>query len=165
MKTEFKTDLKKATFELRREFNADISLVWRAWTEPEIRDLWWAPSPWKCVTQSMDFREGGKWLYDMVGPEGERHPGAEFYEKIKLEDYYTGMDAFMNDSGEINKAMPASKLKNKFIPTDSGTLVIYFSQYPDSKSLETVIKMGMEEGLGMGMNQLDRVLAKLSASE
>jgi uncharacterized protein YndB with AHSA1/START domain len=65
MKTEITTDLHKATFEAKREFNADISLVWRAWTEPELRDQWWAPAPWICETKSMDFSEGGRWHYDM----------------------------------------------------------------------------------------------------
>jgi uncharacterized protein YndB with AHSA1/START domain len=161
MKTEIKTDLKKATFEARREFNADISLVWRAFTEPELRDQWWAPAPWKCETKMMDFREGGKWLYDMVGPEGERHGGVELYHKIKLEDYYTGKDAFTNEKGEISENMPVSTLKNTFIPTENGTLVICFAQYPDTESLETVIKMGMSEGLTLAQDQLDEVLRKL----
>jgi uncharacterized protein YndB with AHSA1/START domain len=86
----------------------------------------------------MDFREGGKWLYDMVGPEGERHGGIELYDKIKVKDYFTGKDAFTNENGEINENMPVSTLKNTFIPTENGTLVISFGQYPDSKSLETV---------------------------
>ncbi|TVQ92134.1 MAG: SRPBCC domain-containing protein [Bacteroidetes bacterium] len=160
MNTAITTDLKKATFEARREFNADISLVWRAFTEPELRDLWWAPAPWKCETKLMDFREGGKWLYDMVGPEGERHGGVELYDKIKVEDFYTGKDAFTNEKGEINEKMPVSTLKNTFIPTENGSLVIFFSQYPDTESLETVIKMGMYEGLNMGFDQLEEVLRK-----
>jgi uncharacterized protein YndB with AHSA1/START domain len=164
MKTEIKTDLKKATFEARREFNADISLVWRAWTEPELRDQWWAPAPWKCETKLMDFREGGKWLYDMVGPEGERHGGIELFDKIKVEDHYTGKDAFTNEKGEIRENMPMSTLKNRFIPTEKGTMVICFAQYPDTESLETVIKMGMSEGLNMAFDQLERVLERLTNS-
>jgi len=160
MNTAITTDLKKATFEARREFNADISLVWRAFTKPELRDQWWAPAPWKCETKLMDFRERGKWLYDMVGPEGERHGGVELYDKIKVEDFYTGKDAFTNEKGEINEKMPMSSLKNTFIPTENGTLVILFSQYPDTESLETVIKMGMYEGLNMGFDQLEEVLRK-----
>jgi uncharacterized protein YndB with AHSA1/START domain len=161
MKTEIKTDIKKATFEARREFNADISLVWRAWTESELRDQWWAPAPWKCETKSMDFREGGKWLYDMVSPEGERHGGIELYDQIKVKDFFTGKDAFTNEKGEINEDMPMSNLKNTFIPTEKGTLVISFGQYQDSDSLKTVLKMGMSEGLNMGFDQLEKVLEKL----
>jgi uncharacterized protein YndB with AHSA1/START domain len=161
MKTQITTDLKKATFEARREFNADISLVWRAWTEPELRVQWWAPAPWRCESKLMDFREGGRWLYDMVSPEGERHGGIELYDKIKVKDFFTGKDAFTNEKGEINENMPVSSLKNTFIPTEKGTLVISFGQYPDSESLETVIKMGMSEGLNMAFNQLEEVLGKI----
>jgi hypothetical protein len=93
-------------------------------------------------------------------PEGERHGGVELYDKIKVEDFYTGKDAFTNEKGEINEKMPMSTLKNTFIPTENGTLVIFFSQYPDTESLETVIKMGMYEGLNMGFDQLEEVLRK-----
>ena len=29
-----------------REFDADLSLVWDAFTKQEILDQWWAPQPW-----------------------------------------------------------------------------------------------------------------------
>lgn len=52
MKTEIVTDLKKSTFQAVREFEANLSLVWKAWTEAEMLDQWWAPKPWKCETKS-----------------------------------------------------------------------------------------------------------------
>lgn len=68
MKNEIITDKEKATFQAKREFNANVSLVWRAFTEPELLDQWWAPKPWKCETKSMNFKPNGKWKYEMVGP-------------------------------------------------------------------------------------------------
>lgn len=162
MSTKITTDLKQATFEARREFTADISLVWRAWTESELLDQWWAPAPWKCETKLMDFREGGKWMYDMVGPEGERHGGVQFYDTIVTEDYFSGTDAFADEQGNINENLPVAKWKNTFTKTEKGTLVTCFAQYPDQKALETVIKMGMSEGLTMGHNQLEVLLNKLN---
>jgi uncharacterized protein YndB with AHSA1/START domain len=53
---------------ISREFAANISLVWDAYTKSDILDKWWAPKPWKARTKKMDFREGGSWLYAMVGP-------------------------------------------------------------------------------------------------
>ena len=160
MNTEIKTDLKKATYEARREFNADISLVWRAWTEPELRVQWWAPAPWRCESKLMDFREGGRWLYEMVSPEGERHGGVELYDKIKVKDFFAGRDGFTNDDGEFSENLPVGIIKTTFIPAGNGTLVTYFAQYPDGKSLETMIKMGMSEGLNMAFDQLEDVLKK-----
>ncbi len=56
--------------------------------------------------------------------------------------------------------MPVGTIKTTFIPTDKGILVIYFAQYPDGESLETMIKMGMSEGLDKAFNQLENVLKK-----
>ncbi|HMQ06929.1 MAG TPA: SRPBCC domain-containing protein [Saprospiraceae bacterium] len=162
MKTEINTDEKLGTFETKREFNADISLVWRAWTEAELLDQWWAPAPWKCETKVMDFREGGKWIYDMVGPEGERHGGIQLYETIVLHDYFSGKDAFADIEGNINQNLPVCEWRNTFIKTEKGTLVVSLAQYPDQKSLEMVIKMGMAEGLTLAHNQLEDVLRTMT---
>ena len=48
---------KKITVE--REFEASVEDVWRAWTEKELLDQWWAPKPYKARTKTIDFREGG----------------------------------------------------------------------------------------------------------
>jgi uncharacterized protein YndB with AHSA1/START domain len=162
MKTEIITNLKLATFEAKREFAADISLVWRAWTEAELLDQWWAPAPWRCETKQMDFREGGKWIYDMVGPEGERHGAVQFYDTIVIEEYFSGTDAFADEQGNINVNLPVAKLKNSFKKTERGTLVTCRAQYPDQEALETVIKMGMSEGMTMAQNQLEELLNKIN---
>ncbi len=163
MKTEIITDLKKATFQTKREFYADISLVWRAWTEPDLLDQWWAPAPWKCITKMMDFHEGGRWNYEMVGPEGERHGGIQIYDTIVFEEFFSGKDAFADEHGNIDENLPVSSWKNTFTKTEKGTLVISLAQYPNTEALETVIKMGMSEGLTMAHNQLENVLAKLTS--
>ncbi|MHB1279027.1 MAG: SRPBCC family protein, partial [Bacteroidia bacterium] len=69
----FLVDKENKKIRVERSFNAPLDLVWAAWTEPEILDQWWAPKPWRAETKSMDFRVGGRWLYCMAGPEGERH--------------------------------------------------------------------------------------------
>ena len=68
--TVFNKDLPNKKLTVLREFNAPPDLVWEAWTDSEILDQWWAPKPYRAATQKMDFREGGIWLYDMLGPEG-----------------------------------------------------------------------------------------------
>ena len=63
----FTVDKENNTVNVKREFNASLPQVWSAWTEPQILDLWWAPAPWKSKTKSMDFKEGGRRLYAMLG--------------------------------------------------------------------------------------------------
>ncbi len=55
-----------------REFDAPLEQVWKASTEKDLLDQWWAPKPWKAETKSMDFREGSTWFYSMVGPDATR---------------------------------------------------------------------------------------------
>ena len=78
-----------------RNFSAPVDLVWKAWTDPEILDKWWAPKPWKAVTKSMDFRPGGRWLYSMNGPAGERHWSKSDFLKINAQSMYEAMEAFV----------------------------------------------------------------------
>ncbi len=35
---------------ITREFSASQAEVWKAWTESHLLDQWWAPKPWKAVT-------------------------------------------------------------------------------------------------------------------
>jgi uncharacterized protein YndB with AHSA1/START domain len=69
----FTINKETSTVNVKREFNASLANVWSAWTEAEILDQWWAPAPWKARTKSMEFKEGGRRLYAMVGPQGEEH--------------------------------------------------------------------------------------------
>jgi uncharacterized protein YndB with AHSA1/START domain len=47
--------------------------VYRAYTER--LEEWWAPRPWKTRLVEFDLRPGGRFAFEMEGPEGERHPG------------------------------------------------------------------------------------------
>ena len=43
---DFTFDKTTKTVSVVREFAADLSLVWDAYTKKEIHDQWWAPKPW-----------------------------------------------------------------------------------------------------------------------
>ncbi|GAB4341006.1 MAG: SRPBCC family protein [Flammeovirgaceae bacterium] len=161
MTTEIKTNLENFTFQAKREFDAPLSLVWRAYTEKELLDQWWAPKPWKCETKSMEFRPEGKWIYDMVGPNGERHAAIQIFKEIVFEKYFSGIDAFLDEQGNINEAMPVATWNNTFLPTAKGTMVIVEAVYPSREALEFVIKMGMDQGVTLAHDNLSELLNKI----
>src|SRR5262245_30638420 len=103
---DFQVDKAKNTINVKREFDADLPLVWDAYTKSEILDKWWAPKPWKTRTKTMDFRDGGKWMYAMVGPEGEEHWCIAEYSNIKNKSKFSVFDAFTDKDGNINASMP-----------------------------------------------------------
>src|SRR5687767_13982427 len=98
-------------------------MVWDAWTKPEILVQWWAPKPWKAKTKSMDFREGGSWLYAMVGPEGEVHWSKADYKTITHLKSFSGLDAFSDENGNINESLPRTMWENTFTGNGDSTMV------------------------------------------
>ncbi|GAB5525412.1 MAG: SRPBCC domain-containing protein [Roseivirga sp.] len=158
-KTNFET--KDNVLTVTRTFSADLNLVWRAWTEADLLDQWWAPSPWKSETSHMDFTEGGYRLYAMVGPEGERHLGRTNYLTISIHDHFSGEDVFCDEDGNVNPELPVATFKNEFEAGSNKTQVTIVTEYASAEHLEQVIQMGMKEGLSAAFESLDAVFDKL----
>ena len=158
---DFSIDRENKTIKVKREFAAELPLVWDAYTKSEILDQWWAPKPWKARTKKMDFREGGHWLYAMVGPEGQEHWALANYETIQVQKKFTVLDAFGHSEGNINKQMPQSKWDVTFTGKGPTTLVEFHITYDDLAQLEATLQMGFKEGLTMAMEGLDELLPLL----
>lgn len=143
------------TVHVKREFAANLNLVWDAWTKPEILDQWWAPKPYKTVTKSMNFTEGGTWLYYMVSPENHKHWCKNDYIKIDAKKSYTGLDAFCDEHGITDTNMPRTEWTNTFTEINGKTLVTIVATYERLEDLEKVIEMGFKEGFTMALGNLD----------
>ncbi len=156
---DFSVNKQNNTITVNREFSAKLYLVWDAYTKREILDQWWAPRPWKVRTKSMEFREGGCWIYAMVGPAGEEHWARADYTSIVFQKRFTVLDAFSDAEGNVNAALPQSKWDVTFADKGGITLVEFRISYPDPAQLEATIQMGFREGLAMAMEGLDGLLA------
>lgn len=162
---DFLVDKAISTLTLKREFLAGRQLVWDCYTKSELLDQWFAPKPMTTKTKSMEFREGGHWHYAMVDSNGTEYWGYTEYITIKPIDYYTSLDAFSNEKGEVNKELPRAKWKIGFIDKGQRTLVETVVKYDSLTDLETVIQMGMEQGMRMTLEKLDELLETLTQSE
>lgn len=156
---DFSINKENHTITVKREFAATLPLVWKAFTTGEILDQWWAPKPWKAKTKSMDFKEGGQWLYAMVGPAGEEHWAFIHFTSIKNEKEFIATDGFSDANGNINKEMPQSKWKVDFSSIEKNSLVEIEIIFNDLAQLESTLKMGFKEGFTMGLSNLDVYLA------
>lgn len=159
---DFIVDKENNHLTLRREFLANRQLVWDCYTKSELLDQWFAPKPMTTKTKAMEFREGGHWHYAMVDPNGTEYWGYTEYQTIKPIDFYTSLDAFSNEQCDINKDYPRAKWKVTFTDKAENTLVETLVQYNSLQDLETVIQMGMEQGMKMTLEKLDELLATLT---
>lgn len=150
------------TIHIQREFAADLRLVWEAWTNPEILDVWWAPKPYKTRTKTMDFTEGGYWLYEMYNTENENvnecHWCKNDFHKIEHEKSFSGLDAFCDEHGSVNTEMPRTFWTNNFAENDGTTTVSIEAKYESLSDLEKILHMGFREGFTMALQNLDQYI-------
>lgn len=156
---DFLVDKEKNTITIRREFAAGRQLVWDAYTRQELLDQWFAPRPLTTKTKSMDFREGGYWLYAMIEPNGTEYWGRMDYIKIRPIESYTGLDSFCDREGNINPQLPRANWKVTFEDLDHNALVQSEVTYSSLADLETVVQMGLQEGMLSTLEKLDELLA------
>ncbi|WP_143307425.1 SRPBCC family protein [Chitinophaga vietnamensis] len=159
---DFIADKKNNTLTIVREFQAGRQLVWDCYTKSELLDKWFAPAPLSTKTKSMAFREGGHWHYAMVEPNGTEYWGYVTYLHIQPIDYYTSLDAFSNEAGEINKDLPQAQWRVTFTDKGENALVETVVTYKSLSELEQVMQMGMEEGMKATLKKLDELLLSLN---
>jgi uncharacterized protein YndB with AHSA1/START domain len=160
---DFVADKVKNTLTVRREFLAGRQLVWDCYTKKELLERWFAPAPLSTKTKSMDFREGGHWHYAMVEPNGTEYWGYTEYLRIKPIDYYTALDAFSNAAGEINTDLPRANWLVTFTDKGENALVETVVTYKSLADLETVVQMGVEQGMRSTLSKLDELLVTLKS--
>jgi len=141
-----------------RDFAAPVDAVWRAWTESPLLDQWWAPRPWKARTKTMDFREGGYWLYAMVGPDGTEQWCRADYQKVVTNEMYEGSDAFCDAEGNPSGELPSMHWLVRFTPVADHTRVHVEVSFNTEADLEAIVKMGFKEGFTAAHGNLDELL-------
>src|SRR3954464_7923620 len=120
---DFTVDKPAKTVYITREFDAELSLVWDAFTKREILDQWWAPKPWTSKTKFMDFKVDGRRFYAMVSPEGQEHWSIQDFISINPKTNFKFQDAFADKDENINPAMPGSEGDLNFSEQDGTTNV------------------------------------------
>lgn len=159
---DFIADKQKHTITVKREFAAHRQLVWDCHTKSELLDKWFAPKPLTTKTKSMQFKEGGHWIYAMVDPDGKEYWGRTEYVKINPIDYYQTKDAFADENGDVNPDLPTARWDVTFSDKGEHTLVQTVVSYHSLEALETVLNMGMREGLESTLQRLDELLDDMS---
>lgn len=151
----------KNTVTVRREFAASRERMWDVYTKSELLDQWFAPKPLTTKTKTMDFREGGYWLYAMIEPDGKKHWGRLDYLSIHPITSYSALDGFCDENGVVNADLPRSRWDVTFEDLRERSVVQTIVSYQSLADLETVLQMGVEEGMRLTMESLEDLLSTL----
>ncbi|HSY27331.1 MAG TPA: SRPBCC domain-containing protein [Burkholderiaceae bacterium] len=133
------TDDKERELLLERKMPFARELVWKAMTDPEHVNRWWGPNGFRNEGVVMDFRVGGAWTFEMVGPDGTRYPSHSVFKEI------TPPSRLVFDHGDGERIWFEATVTLQ--ETGSGTLITLSQLYPSRESRDEVIdKYGALEG-------------------
>ena len=154
---DFTVDKTAKTVFINREFAAELSLVWDAFTKKEILDQWVAPKPWTSRTKYMNFKVGGRRFYAMVSPEGLERWSIQEYTSITPKTNFKMYNTFADK--DENPEVPGSEWDYNFSEQNGITKVSITIKNESLARMEKMIEMGFKEGFTMSIDNLEKLLA------
>lgn len=146
-------------FVATRSFDAPRATVFKAFSECQSLSRWWGPAGWTLPVCEMDFREGGTWFYCMRSPEGEVSCGKTTYHEIVVPERIVNSDVFADRDGNVIAGMPEARVTLLFTEVDGRTQVEDRAHFASAEDLQTVVEMGMSQGLRETWDRLEDYLA------
>jgi uncharacterized protein YndB with AHSA1/START domain len=141
---------------LERELPYARELVWQAMTMPEHQNQWWGPNGFKNENVTMDFRVGGAWTFEMVGPDGTRYPNHVVFKEI------TPPNRLVFDHGDGQRVWFENSIALQ--ETANGTRIRLRQLFPSKESRDDVVeKYGAIEGGKQHLAKLDAYLMQHSS--
>lgn len=159
--TDVITDPENLTMTVIADFAAPVERVWSAYSDPRQLERFWGPPGWPATFTAWDHTVGGRAVYTMNGPRGERSSGSWEFLAIEAPHRFEVIDSFVDDEGTPLEGFPAMRMTFGFEATEDGTRMVSTSHFDSVEALEQVVAMGAIEGTRMAMAQLDAVLQDL----
>ncbi|HSY62255.1 MAG TPA: SRPBCC domain-containing protein [Cytophaga sp.] len=156
---DFSVNKENKTVHIVREFNANLEVVWEAWTTAELLDQWWAPKPFGSKTKFMNFEVGGRRFYAMVSPDGQERWSIQKYTSISPKTNFKIFSVFADK--DENPELPGSNWDLNFSEHNGMTKVSITIKNDSLARLEKMIEMGFQEGFTILLQQLDELMLTL----
>jgi uncharacterized protein YndB with AHSA1/START domain len=156
---DFTVDKAAKTVYITREFAAELSLVWDAFTKPEILDQWTAPAPLTAKTKYMNFEVGGRRFYAMVSPDGQERWAIQTYTSITPKTNFKLYNAFADK--DENPELPGSEWDYTF-SEQNGITKVSITVYNESFERMERLMEGFKQGFTLTLKHLEELLANLS---
>jgi len=146
-----------------RQFKAPRTLVYRAHTEPALIQRWMlGPPGWSMPVCEMDVRVGGAYRWRWRSDEDGKEFG--FYGTFReVEPNAKLVHAESYDPGDVGGSMPDSEpaiITAVFTESGGVTTLTTTMLFPSKDARDGAVSTGMTDGMEMGYQRLDELLAK-----
>jgi uncharacterized protein YndB with AHSA1/START domain len=158
------TDAEQLTLDLVAEFDAAPEQVWDVWQNPRKLERWWGPPGWPAKFTRHEFGVGGQSRYYMTGPDGDKHHGWWRIDLIEGQRRLEFANGLAGDDGEpVPGLAPAGGIL-ELEAAGGGTRMVVRTKFVDVEQMERMLAMGMQEGMGMALGQIDGLLREAVAA-
>lgn len=143
---------------IKRTFNGPASVVFEAWTRPELIQRWWTPKSFGItfVSCEADVRTGGTYRFIFSHPASDQ-PMAFFGRYLEVTP---GSRLVWTNEESADGAVTTVT----FEEIDGRTLLVLHELYPSKQALEDSLANGSPNAAGEQFALLDEVLASLVSS-
>lgn len=144
---------------IARDIAAPPSLLFKAWTDPEMMRHWFAPKPWTTPFAATDVRVGGTSKVTMRSPQGEDFPNTGVYLEIIPNEKLVFTDAFVDAWTPSEKPFMVVTLTFEDIGGGKTRYTARASHWTD-EDMQQHAQMGFVEGWGQCAAQLEELVTK-----
>ncbi len=147
-----------------RAFRAPRALVWRTFTEPQFVSRWsLGPPGWTMPVCEMDVRVGGKFRWRWRSDDGSQEFG--FYGEYRVvEAPERCVHTETYDPGTVGGTMAGEALITLTLTESGGvTTVTTRMDFGSKEARDGAVASGMTDGMEMGYQRLDAILAAQAA--
>jgi uncharacterized protein YndB with AHSA1/START domain len=142
---------------MSRVFNAPRSLVFDAWTTPELLKRWLGVrGGWSMVVCEVDLRVGGAYRFVWRGPDGAEMGMGGVYREIVPPERLVATESF-DDPWYPGEALDTTVLVEEGGKTTATTTVLYESE----EIRDAVLESGMARGVAESYDVLAEYLASI----
>ena len=145
------------------EFDASPDEVWDVWEDPRKLERWWGPPTFPATFTRHDFRVGGQSRYFMTGPTGDTPRGWWRIDAIDKPHRLEFANGLAGEDGEPAPGIEPAAGSVDFEAIDQGTRMTAVTRFVDAKQMQTMLGMGMQEGMTQAIGQIDALLARTHA--
>ena len=161
--TSIDKDVDALTMTVVADFRVQARRLWEAYSDPRQIEKFWGPPEWPATFPRHDMIPGGRSVYYMTGPDGERMHGHWEILHVDAPHTFEFRDGFAHADGTPNDSAPTMRVVFTFEDTDDGSRLTTTTWFDSVSDMETLVEMGMEEGVKTAMAQIDEVVADLTS--
>ena len=143
-----------------RAFDAPRTMVWDAYTRPELVQRWLGAMPgWSWAVCEMDVREGGRYRWVWRGPDGAELGLGGVYKEVVPVERLVSTERYDQQWYE-GDAVGTVELTE----ANGRTTLVMTLRYASKEVRDAVLQSPAAGGMEMGFTKLDELLASTSAA-